>query len=92
MEYNHRYYFSVIAKNSAGLESAIGTSDGIVRGDGISSWPKFRGNAQNSGFSAVNGPSSARAVWKLQTMGYVESSAAIGPNGTIYVGSSDGKL
>lgn len=56
-----------------------------------SPWPKFRGNAQNTGAGA---PSNAVGAirWVLSTGGFVYSSAAIGSDGTVYEGSGDGKL
>ena len=58
-------------------------------------WPKFRGDPANSGRSAADltefsGP--AVAAWTVRTGGPVLSSPTIGPEGEIYIGSSDGKV
>ena len=86
------YYFSVKAKNQAGLWSIIGTSDGIEYQSGVSIWLKFRCDSMNSGCAAINTASSGHLRWRVQTQGYIESSPAISGDGTVYIGSSDGKL
>lgn len=59
-------------------------------------WPKFRGDARNSGFAAgvslaARGGPPAEA-WRFATGGPVESSPVIGADGTVYVGSADRKV
>lgn len=65
-----------------------------------SAWPKFRADLANSGRSAVD-LSSFAGSWQdawatdsggVTTGGAVSSSPAIGPEGEVYVGSTDGKL
>lgn len=87
-----RYYVSVRALNGSGLWGQPGTSDGIEYVPGVLVWPKFRSDARNTGKASVRAPSTANLHWRIQTQGYVESSAAIGRDGTAYIGSSDGKL
>ena len=87
-----KYYVYAKAVNGAGLWSTVGQSDGIVFTPGASVWPKFRCDARNSGNAAFNAPTAASLYWRFQTTGYVESSPAIGSNGTVYIGSGDGKL
>lgn len=87
-----RYYVSVKAKNGAGLESAFGTSDGIEYRPSAWVWRKFRFDSRNSGCAPVRAPASGRLFWRVQTNGYVESSAAVGSDSAIYIGSADGKL
>ncbi|HHI03804.1 MAG: hypothetical protein DRP51_00170 [Candidatus Zixiibacteriota bacterium] len=53
----------------------------------ISPWPRFRQNKQNTGLSPYTGPVTPTLQWTYQTNDAVASSAAIGPDGTIYVGS-----
>lgn len=62
------------------------------RGLANSPWPKFRGNAQNTGLSPYVGPQSAHLRWVATMRGWVESSPAIGPDGTVYVGTHDCNL
>jgi len=57
-----------------------------------SRWPKFRQNPQNTGRSPYTGPATPELKWSFTTGGYIRSSPAIVVDGTIYVGSSDGKL
>ncbi|MCE5199476.1 MAG: PQQ-binding-like beta-propeller repeat protein [Armatimonadota bacterium] len=87
-----RYYISVKARNNAGLVSTVGSSDGIEYRLGVAVWQKFRCNSSNTGFATASGSATGTLRWKVPTEGYVESSAAIGRDGTSYVGSSDGKL
>lgn len=84
------YYFSVKAINGVGLSSTIGSSDGIEYKYQSSVWPKFHCNLANTGKSAIGACVSGRVEWRVQTQGYVESSAAFAGDGTAYVGSGDG--
>ena len=53
----------------------------------VSPWPRFRQNKQNTGLSPYTGPVTPALQWTFQTNDVVASSAAIGPDGTIYIGS-----
>jgi outer membrane protein assembly factor BamB len=56
-----------------------------------SPWPMFHGNAQHTGVSPYDtSHNDGTLLWSYQTGDGIESSAAIGPNGTIYIGSHDG--
>ena len=57
-------------------------------------WPKFCQNNQNTCLSAYNGPSTSNMVWTYTTGGSISGygSAAIGADGTIYIGSTDKKV
>ncbi len=85
------YYFTVKARNGAGLWSDVGVSDGISC-MAASAWPKFRANAMNSGVSEFQGSQYGALLWEFSTYGWVESSPAIAGDGTVYIGSSDGAL
>ena len=87
-----RYYFSVKARNGVGLWSAVGSSDGIEYRIQASVWSKFRHDLANAGKSDVSACLSGRVEWRAQTEGYVESSAAFAGDGTIYIGSGDGRV
>jgi outer membrane protein assembly factor BamB len=52
----------------------------------------FGHDPQHSGRSSYTSPSSLQIKWTYSTGGKVRSSPAIGTDGTIYVGSYDGKL
>lgn len=86
------YYFSVKARNGAGLQGEAGSNDGIEYRLGPPTWPRFRHDLQSTGCAPVKGPTSPQLKWRLQAQGYVESSGAVASDGRIYVGSSDGKL
>jgi outer membrane protein assembly factor BamB len=54
-----------------------------------SPWPKFRGNARNTGLSPYVGAQTNAVKW-MHAMAFNESSSpAIGADGTLYVGSGD---
>ncbi len=56
-----------------------------------SPWPKFRGNAQNTGRGTGSG-AAGTLKWAFATNAAIESSPAIGSDGTVYVGSGYGTL
>ena len=64
-----------------------------VRAAGLakSAWPKFAGNAGNTGLGVGRG-ATGKIKWEFQTGRTVDGSAAIGPNGTVYIWSEDGYL
>jgi len=55
-----------------------------------SAWPKFRGNARNTGLSAHVGPQTNAVKWMSDMGSPVSCSPAVGPAGTVFVGSYDG--
>jgi len=57
-----------------------------------SPWPVFHHDLQHTGRSPYTGPTSARVEWTYTAGSYVNSSPAIGTDGTVYTGSEDGKL
>jgi hypothetical protein len=57
-----------------------------------SAWPMFGQNPQHTGRSPYSGPEVPELKWSFATGGPVDSSPAIGADGTIYVGSWDRNL
>ncbi len=57
----------------------------------ISPWPRFHADALNSGVGVGSGAEAVQR-WAVQTGSGIRSSPAIGPDGTVYVGSSDGNV
>ncbi len=56
-------------------------------------WPMFKGGLRHTGHSSYNTSHvDGTEKWNYSTSGAVNSSATIGLNGTIYVGSNDGNL
>ena len=55
-------------------------------------WPMFHHDVQHTGRSPLLGPMSPLLKWRYATGGAVKSSPAIAADGTIYVGSYDGRL
>ena len=56
-----------------------------------SPWPKFHGNSRNTGLGGGGGAVGTKK-WEFLTGNSVESSPAIGADGTVYVGSDDKKV
>ena len=65
----------------------------IVRAAGLakSAWPKYAGNAGNTGLGVGRG-ATGKIKWEFQTGRTVDGSAAVGPDGTVYIWSYDGYL
>ena len=55
-------------------------------------WPMFRRDARHTGTSPYKGPLIPRFHWSYATGGAVDSSPAVGSDGTVYVGSEDANL
>ena len=71
-------------------QSEVAQADGSGLAD--SPWPMFRHDPQHTGRSPYSGPTTPELRWSYTTGAMIESSPAIGADGTIYVGSSDSKL
>ncbi|MCL4478847.1 MAG: PQQ-binding-like beta-propeller repeat protein [Deltaproteobacteria bacterium] len=70
-----------IALNTQGLSGSITLAYNAP-------WPKYRGNMQNTGLSAVNTSTTIGGLkWSFTTSGPIISSPAIGADGTIYIGT-----
>ena len=54
-----------------------------------SPWPKFRGDARQTGRTAYKPPTTGGALWDFRTGKGIFSSPVIGADGTIYIGSAD---
>ena len=54
-----------------------------------SPWPMYGHDPQHTGRSPYTGPETPGTKWKFGTGDYVDSSPAIGVDGTVYVGSHD---
>ena len=63
----------------------------LVRADNPSSWPMFGHDPAHSGYSSSTGPTTNQTLWSYKTGGWVECSPTVA-NGTVYVGSEDGKV
>ncbi|MCB7128506.1 MAG: PQQ-binding-like beta-propeller repeat protein, partial [Candidatus Brocadiales bacterium] len=57
-----------------------------------SGWPMYRLDARNTAQSQFPGSQTGKLKWSFKTGGPITSSPSIGPDGTVYVGSKDGKL
>jgi len=65
---------------------------GGLLGLASSPWPMFHHDAQHTGRSPASGPSSPTLGWTYPTGGSILSSPSLDTDGTVYVGSTDGKL
>ncbi|MFO0679867.1 MAG: PQQ-binding-like beta-propeller repeat protein [Polyangiaceae bacterium] len=57
--------------------------------DPTSAWPKFRGNMRQTGRSRVLPRKTGGKMWSYRTGKGIFSSAVIGGDGTVYIGSAD---
>jgi len=58
----------------------------------VTQWAMFGHDPSHTRRSPYKGPSSPVKRWEFETQGSVSSSPAVAPDGTIYVGSSDGNV
>ena len=73
--------------------SAIGTSSHAQLASESSSWPVFHHDLNHTGRSPFDTSKDlARMKWSFAATDHVESSPAIGADGTVYVGADDHKL
>ena len=71
--------------NQAALSPPVGLAD--------TAWPKFRGNARNTGQSPYVGAQTNTIKWTFMTGSTIDlASPCIGVDGTVYIGSDDGFL
>ncbi len=68
----------------------IGEQAPVVVGAPI--WPTLGGNFARTGHTRLKGPVKGRIRWRFRTYRPIQSSPAVGPEGTIYVSSGDGSL
>lgn len=80
-----RVYGYVIEYNS---DPSVGPGLGLAN----SPWPTFQRTAQRTGITTLLGPSNPVKQWEFATGGAVYCYPTVGPDGTVYFGSSDGKL
>lgn len=76
---------------SIATAASVLATQAIAQYEGHAPWPKFHANNSNSGIGAGKGSTGA-LKWRFQTQNAVESTPAIGYDGTLYVGSDDGNL
>jgi outer membrane protein assembly factor BamB len=76
-----------IANIGAEADIKISPRPGLVS----SAWPKFRGDAQNTGRGGGSGATGVKK-WEFLAGDSVNSSPAIGSDGTIYIGCDDRKI
>lgn len=55
-------------------------------------WMQFHGNGPSSGFVPIDVAPAVRTRWRARVGGVTYSSPVVGPDGTIYVGNTDGEL
>ena len=55
-------------------------------------WPMYGHDEARSGVADGAGPSKLEVQWAVELGGRVDSSPAVGPDGTVYIGTDDGRL
>lgn len=85
-------YYNINLSVSDGTTSVSGNSFTYMSIGSLSPWPRFRRDIQGTGLSSVIGSASDTLLGTFPTGGAVESSPAIGADGTVYVGSTDDYL
>ena len=85
---------SVTTTTVVGQSAADFTVTTKQNGSGLakSAWPMYHHDLQHTGRSPYTGPATAAQKWAFMTGGKVNSSPALSVDGTVYVGSDDGKL
>ena len=78
---------SVVVLALAGINSGV-----LDAGLAVTPWPMFGGDVRHTGNSASIGPGTPTERWSFSTGNIVIASPAIGADGTLYLGSYDGKL
>ncbi|WP_321506272.1 PKD domain-containing protein [uncultured Methanoregula sp.] len=88
------YTVNLTVTNAGGSNSKTATITVTTAGSPYanSAWPKFQMNNNDTGQSPYAGPQSNAITWSYTTGGYIYGASVIGSDGTIYVGSYDGKL
>jgi outer membrane protein assembly factor BamB len=80
----------LVAALAVGCSSSTAPSAGpTIPLQKSSPWPKFRGNAAQTGASAVHPATTGGAQWAFPTAHGIFSSPVVGADGTIYFGSAD---
>ena len=69
------------------LLAAFGVADAQLME--YAAWPMRGRSAMHSGTGLIAAPDNSVAVFKYQTGNAIDSSPAVGPDGTVYVGSDD---
>jgi len=83
-------YGTITVAGNTFIVTQAGTSGSCLAN---SVWPKFHGNMQNTGLSSIDTSANTGTLkWSYTTGNSINSSPAIGADGTIYVGSEDGNL
>ena len=85
----HRWVFFLIF---ALVVSALSVLPGIQAQPATSPAPMFRFNYAHTGQSAFAGPTRPEIRWSFKTGYRISGTPAIGPDGTIYIGSGDRHL
>lgn len=92
----YTFYFVAVdsGNNTADIAAAsfsvLGCAD--ISRTVTSTWPMFRGNLANTGYSTATLNLPLSKAWEFETEGAVRSSASVDENGSVYFGSNDGKV
>ncbi len=84
--------WTVVVTNQDGLSGALENGFVVNWVPPVGEWRMFRHDIRHTGRSPFAGPDSPTKLWEFETSIAVQSSPAIGSDGTIYVGSFDNKF
>ncbi|MCL4557114.1 MAG: PQQ-binding-like beta-propeller repeat protein [Deltaproteobacteria bacterium] len=85
------HYNAIVTVTDTAAHSV--TAGTYVSISSLSPWPRFHRDSQSTGLSPINTIATTGVLkWSYLTGQSIFSSPAIGADGTIYVGSNDGKL
>jgi len=92
---NGTTYFKLVGKSSNGqivYTNPIWVTNFSVGGLANTPWPMFHHDLQHTGQSPYLGAQTSNIKWSFQTPQNISSYPIIGIDGTIFIGSRDGKL
>jgi outer membrane protein assembly factor BamB len=84
---------SITVSSNGGI-SGIGVTTSVPNGLAATGWPTLGGDLKHSGYSSRTGPglTPAGGNWPFTTGDEITSPPAVAEDGTVYVGSLDGKM
>jgi outer membrane protein assembly factor BamB len=92
---NSTYTVTLVVNNTAGKYSAPYHDTIVVKYSPkpvvVAGWPMFHHDLTHTGYSTSTAPIRNQTLWSYTTSGGVNSSPTVA-NGTVYVGSQDGKV
>jgi len=70
------------------IEDALNNEDTILNNRDSDSWPMFRCDAQNTGFSSSSTPDTNQLSWTYETHQYIEGGSPVVANNKLFIGTT----